>query len=150
MFCIDCGLLNSKERSGSVSAHHEPAQAILHLRFCNQQAENSCSSRTPKDPRAHGASTHCEMPCKWYYRYQLLTILSLGDAQDRSLLFGLRRILGREILVVLCARKRGCGFTRRSDQQGMAGNLRRCRISEIWLIVGLSLLTTPHPSLGEV
>jgi hypothetical protein len=39
MFYIDCGLLCSKERPGGVSAHHEPAQAILHLRFCNQQAE---------------------------------------------------------------------------------------------------------------
>jgi hypothetical protein len=61
------------------------------------------------------------MHCRWCYRVQVLTILSLGDGSVPELVD--ENNSGREILVVLHKKKR-LWIGGRSDQQGMAGNLR--------------------------
>ena len=142
MFSIDCGLRVSKERPGGVAAHHEPAQAILHPRFCNQQAESHASLKFRGIVREHGASTHREMPCIWCYRHQVLTILSFGDC-SRTGAVDQRIILQIEILEELRKKKRLWIFGR-SDQQGTAGNPRR-KDSGWW---GWPALTMPTPPVA--
>ncbi len=115
-------LVSLKSGRGGVSARLEPAQAILHLRFCNQQAGISCISRIPEDIREHVASAHREMPCELCYRDQVLTILSFGECSGPELDVW-RIILKMEILAELHKKKRLWIFGR-SDQQGTAGNPR--------------------------
>ena len=121
MFSIDCDLLNSKERLDGVSAHHEPAQAIHHLRFCNQQAEIHVTRGSRKI--VESMLQVCIVRC---LADGVIVIGCLPFCRWAMLKTGLSRIiLAREILVVLHTRKRGCGFPGRSDQQGMAGNPRK-------------------------
>ena len=115
-FTLTAVFLNSKERLGGVSAHHEPAQAILHLRFCNQQGGSSCISKGPRrDLREHLARHIIKMACDNVVVNQVLTILSLGDLLDRSLSLTKRRILERN-LVARHDKKRIVDLQKRSGQ----------------------------------
>jgi hypothetical protein len=64
--------------------------------------------------------------------YQVLTILSLGDAQDRSLLS--KRMLQREIFGGAATRKRRLWIYESSGQQGTTEYLRRQR-QDLWAVV---------------
>lgn len=93
MFSIDCDLLNSKERLDGVSAHHEPAQAIHHLRFCNQQAEIHATrgSRKIVESMLQVCIVRCLADC-------VIVIGCLPFCRWAMLKTGLsRRILAREI-----------------------------------------------------